>query len=139
MITVADYWMGRDVSHGAELDDLTRANAAVTVGRAATLLRQAADDGLVLIPNPRTGSYVASGWRPTGINNSTPGAAVHSKHLTGEAVDIYDPGGAVDDWCMSHTAALESCGLWLEHPASTKGWCHLQTRPPGSGRRVFYP
>ena len=34
---------------------------------------------------------------------------------------------------------LKDLGLWLEHPAATKGWAHVQTKPPRSGRRVFYP
>jgi hypothetical protein len=73
MITLADYYMGRDRAHGHLLGSDLRANAARTVetANADTVLRDLA--------------------------------------------------------------------LWLEHPASTKGWAHVQLRPPRSGRRVFYP
>lgn len=80
-----------------------------------------------------------SGWRPSAANGRTPGAAPRSKHLVAQAIDIADPDGELDDWCMAHLHELEDVGLWLEHPAATKGWCHLQIVPPKSGNRVFYP
>jgi hypothetical protein len=61
--------------------------------------------------------------------------------MTGQAIDIYDPDGDLDDWLMTieGLAALEALGLWIEHPSATKSWSHLQTIPPKSRRRVFYP
>jgi hypothetical protein len=61
--------------------------------------------------------------------------------MTGEAIDLYDPDGDLDEWLMSEKGRgiLEALGLWMEHPASTKSWSHLQTIPPRSGNRVFYP
>jgi hypothetical protein len=57
------------------------------------------------------------------------------------AVDIYDPDGDLDDWLMQPAGqqALVRLGLWLEHPAATRTWSHLQIVPPRSNNRVFYP
>lgn len=61
--------------------------------------------------------------------------------MKGQAIDLADPEGLLDDWLMSDTGldAMGAIGLWMEHPAATKGWTHLQSIPPASGRRVFYP
>ena len=128
MITLADYWMGRDVQYASELTDEIIGNAMRTIEKANSLLGE--------FGQTRT---VTSGWRPVAVNSSTPNAAARSKHTTGQAVDISDPAGDLDEWCISNPAALERIGLWQEHPSATKGWCHVQTLPPKSGRRVFYP
>ncbi len=128
MITYTDYFRGRDAQYPAECTPEVKDNAEVTRSRANALLAQFGED-----------RDVTSGWRPAAVNAATPGAAVMSRHLTGEAIDIYDPEGDLDEWCLAHLEVLEKLNLWMEHPASTKGWCHLQTAPPKSGNRVFYP
>ena len=141
MITLQHYWMGRDVKHGQALGPDTRRNAARTVELVDALLNRARAAGVECQISPVTGSLLTSGWRPPAINAATPGAAPNSKHITGQAVDVYDPQGDLDEWLSGPAgqAALDDIGLWLEHPASTPGWSHLQTVPPNSGRRVFYP
>jgi hypothetical protein len=140
MIELADYWMGRDRTHGHLLSVDMRKTAASTVDLANRALVLAKTAGVSLEASPRTGNIVSSGWRPPDINAGTPGAAVRSKHLTCHAIDLYDPDGDLDEWLLaSADTILRDLGLWLEHPAATKGWAHLQTIPPGSGRRVFYP
>ena len=57
----------------------------------------------------------------------------------GLAVDLYDPYGEIDKWCMDNKTVLAEFGVWLEHPDATPGWCHLQVVPPRSGNRVFRP
>ena len=138
-ITVIDYYMGRDQTYARLLTPDLRANAAQTVERVNLLLQRVQGVGWDI--NPRTRTIVSSGWRPPEINAGTKGAALRSKHMLCRAVDLYDPDGELDEWCISPEGlrAMEDVGLWLEHPAATKGWCHLQTLPPGSGRRVFYP
>jgi hypothetical protein len=61
--------------------------------------------------------------------------------MTGQACDLFDPEGDIDDWAMSEPGqkVLTDLGLWLEHPSATKGWRHVQSIPPMSKRRVFYP
>lgn len=139
-ITLEQYFMGREREHGLLLGPDLRRHAALTVDLANRALVLAKTAGVTLESSPRTGSIVSSGWRPPAINEATPGAAPRSKHLSCQAVDLYDPGGDLDEWLLAGAdTVLKELGLWLEHPAATKGWAHLQTVPPRSGRRVFYP
>ena len=135
-ITLADYLMGRDTVPLTNEQYLT---AVSTVEKVNHLLGLLAGDGVDLEINPRTGSLVSSGYRPQNINANTPGAAPKSRHITLQACDLYDPEGEIDNWCMENLSVLEQIGLWMEHPSATKGWCHIQTVPPRSRRRVFYP
>ncbi len=138
MITLDAYWMGRDKLYPLALDTQTRRNAAVTVDLANRLLVLAKMAGVPLVANP-AGTLVASGWRPPAVNAATPGAAKRSKHMTGEAIDLFDPTGAIDDWMVHSPQPLIDLGLWVEHRSATPRWAHLQTVPPGSGNRFFYP
>lgn len=143
-ITRDDYFTGpprrrRDLIYRSDLTPAIEAQAAITVERVNALLARMAAAGVPLEPSPATGSLSHSGWRPPAINAATPNVAPKSKHMIGAACDLYDPEGSLDAWCMANLDALEAIGLWLEHPASTKGWCHVQSLPPGSGARVFYP
>lgn len=141
MITLADYWMGRDAEYPMAMTPQIAKDAALTVDLANKLLVLANIAGVRASLNPRTRTVVSSGWRPATVNAATPGAAPNSKHMTGQAIDLYDPEGEVDEWLMTPDGqrALEDIGLWLEHPSATKGWAHVQTIPPRSRNRVFYP
>jgi Peptidase M15 len=79
---------------------------------------------------------VTSGYRP-GHYNSDAGGAPDSPHITCEACDFHDPDGAIDLFCTNNLNVLIQCGLYLESPAATVGWCHLQIRP--TINRVFIP
>jgi hypothetical protein len=140
-ITVADYFMGRDITHGLMLSPDMRLEAARTVDLVNRFLARVPPGAVTWHINPRTGNILSSGWRPPDINARTPGAAPRSKHIMCRAADLYDPEGDIDEWCMSAEGlrVLAEIGLWLEQPAATKGWCHVQSVPPGSGNRVFYP
>ena len=118
MITLDDYFMGRDKQYAAELTEALRVNAGIVVARANLLLSRA---GL------KRG--VNSGWRPAAVNASIPNAAKESKHVLCQAIDIDDDDGALDAWCMANQRALDELGLWLEHPSATPRWCHVQTVP----------
>lgn len=128
VITLSDYYMGRDIEFGHELDPEKRSNAAQTVARVNLLLAAFGEE-----------RKVNSGFRPAAINGATPGAAAKSKHMTCQACDLADPDGDLDEWLMDHHSELEQIGLWVEHPSATKGWAHVQIVPPKSGKRVFYP
>jgi hypothetical protein len=129
MIELNDYWMGRDKKYPAAWSEDIEANAHDLLQRVNLLLADFGED-----------RKVNSGWRPPEVNAKTPNAAQTSKHMTGNAVDLADPEGDLDDWCSANDGeGLEKYGLWMEHPAATKGWCHLQNLPPKSGKRVFYP
>ena len=129
MITLADYWMGRDKKYPDAWSEEIEGNAIDLLDRVNALLADFGED-----------RKVNSGWRPPEVNANTKGAAVKSKHMTGNAVDLDDPEGDLDDWCSAEDGLnLVPHGLYMEHPAATKGWCHLQNLPPKSGKRVFYP
>ena len=139
MITVAEYMMGRDVSHALECSPDILRNAARTVRVANELLMLAKVAGVPIIPR-QDGTLVNSGWRPPSLNARTDGASRTSLHMTGEAIDLHDPKGYLDEWCTtSADTVLRDLGLWLEHKDFTPGWCHVQMRPPRSGNRIFRP
>lgn len=127
MITLEQFWMGRDRIYKRELTNDIAKNALVTVERVNRLLEAFGES-----------RDVTSGWRPPAVNAKA-GGAKGSNHQLGKAVDLADPTGSLDRWCLDHLDVLRDIGLWLEHPGWTDGWCHLQTVPPRSGARVFVP
>lgn len=140
MITLPDYWMGRDQKYVAQLTDQIRDNAAELLGRVNLLLSWAYKDGVRPALDATTGNHVASGWRPPAVNDATSNAAAYSKHLTGEAIDLRDHGTRdLARWCLCNLSDLEEIGLWMEDPQWTPSWVHLQIVPPGSRRRVYCP
>jgi len=138
-ITTEQYFEKHIMLHRLELTDSIKANAEITVNRVNALLDAVARDGIGITLHPESMSPISSGWRPPEVNAATPGAAVNSKHMTGQACDLYDPDGELDEWCLANLNILRELGLWMEHPSATKGWCHVQTEAPKSGRTVFYP
>ena len=69
------------------------------------------------------------------INPSAP----HSKHLTGQAVDIADADRTLRAWVLANLPLMEKIGLWIEDFGHTPTWCHFQVVPPKSGKRIFIP
>lgn len=127
-MTTHHYFMGRDLTHAADLTAELWVNAEETVRRVSALLQEFGEE-----------RGVRSGWRPPAVNAKTPGAKVNSNHMTCRACDLDDPDGDLDEWALDHPEVLERLELWQEHPSATKGWAHFQTVPPKSGKRVFYP
>lgn len=80
-----------------------------------------------------------SGWRPAAVNAGVPGAATHSTHITGEAVDIADSDGSLRAWVARNLGELERLGLYMEDGRTTPTWLHVQTKPPASGHHVYIP
>lgn len=139
MITIEQYWMGRDRKYPAELTLIIRHNAEQLVAKVNALLAMAEAEGIEPALSSR-GDFIASGWRPTAVNDATANAAARSKHLTGEAVDLADgPRRKLASWCLRNLDALEDLGLWMEDPRWTPTWVHLQLVPPRSGNRVYIP
>lgn len=136
MITIPQYFMGRDKTYAAALTAEITKNADDLLTRVNFLM------AVFYTTNPTAHSRaVNSGWRPPALNAKVPGAATHSYHMTGQAIDIGDDDGALDAWLMTIPGqkALVDARLWMEHPQSTPRWTHLQSEAPRSGRRVFYP
>lgn len=128
MIGITAYWMGRDEKYVGDLTTEILANATELLRRVNDLMDVFGED-----------RAVRSGWRPPEVNSATPNAAPFSKHMTGQAIDLDDPEGDLDQWCLDNAQQLSRLGLWQEHPSATKGWTHLQSVPPKSGKRCFYP
>lgn len=127
MITLAEY-----LKHHGEPPETVKANALELLSRVNALLAE--------LPYPECKApKVNSGWRPADYNKTVPNAAPNSKHITGQAVDISDPDGVIDSHLHTNFALLIKHKLWMENPAATKGWCHLQSVRPRSGNLVFWP
>lgn len=128
MITLKQYFMGRDESYSNQLTPELNDNAIEVVNKANDLLSHLGYS-----------RGVRSGWRPKEINAMIPGASKTSKHMTCQAVDIEDNDGKLKSWCIQNLSVLEDLGLWMESPEFTPSWLHLQTVAPNSGHRVFIP
>lgn len=81
---------------------------------------------------------VSSGYRP-GHYNKDAGGAKNSNHIVCLACDFSDPHGEIDFFAANRLDVLERSGLYLELPARTPGWSHLQCVGPSSGERIFKP
>ena len=91
--------------------------------------------------DPDTGTCISGSKRGNGdggfrLQTATTGRPL-SKHKLAAAVDVFDPFNQLDGWLTDEILAKH--GLYREHPDDTPGWCHLQTIPPGSGKRTFKP
>lgn len=149
LLTVADYWAGRDYKYKSDLTHEIIQNAQHWVACANLLLSYAAKDGVRPGIDQASGTPLASGWRPKGVNARTANSAQLSTHLDGRGGDLQDiwPLRPLAHWCLKHSlpgGLLEKCGIWMEHPnwtctANLDPWCHWQTKPPGSGKRIYVP
>lgn len=137
MITLEDY-VGPHAGSASWNEDCQEA-ARDLLDRVNPLIKLMEQDGIVFLRNPNTGTLISGqtygGFRP----KNCPIGAPDSSHKQGMAVDLYDPVGEIDVWCMSNRDELENFDLYIEHPSATQGWCHLTTRAPRSGNRVFFP
>lgn len=142
MITLVDFYKGRDKQYAADLTPEIEVNAVETVRRGNKLL------AIFYAANPKARPRGCdSGWRPPCVNACTPGAAKKSKHMLGLAMDIEDRDRLLCKWLVDGNgqltphgkAALETCDLYIEAPSSTPTWIHIQTVPPASKRRVYKP
>jgi hypothetical protein len=140
VISLEQYWMGRELLHAAELTPPVRKNAVALLFAVNELLRRAALEGVEPGIDEHTGNEVASGWRPLGVNARTSNAAGKSSHIVGLGVDLQDHADRrLARWCLRNLDVLEELGLYMEDPRWSPSWVHLQLRPPGSGKRVYVP
>lgn len=140
MISLDDYF-GKKRQH-ADATPERVANAEVLLERVNRLLDRAREEGAYedwidedtnsQISGSK-GGYGDGGFR---LQSSATGRP-KSTHKQGQAVDVFDPYQKLDRWLTNEL--LEEFDLYREAPAFTVGWCHLQSRAPGSGRRTFNP
>ena len=140
MITLVDYF-NHKLDH-PEATELMKDNARDLLGKVNALLDEARNAGIYGDwVDPDTGTCVSGSKGGSGDGGfrlqSSPTGAPRSAHKQAKAVDVFDPTDALEKWC--NDAILSRHGLYREHPSATPGWFHLQSKPPGSGRRTFYP
>jgi hypothetical protein len=134
-ITLADYFAGYK-DHKAITPEI-RARAGILIMHVNEFLAELCSEGQCdLDINPITGSLISGvkngGWRPPDCTEG----AWNSSHKEGSGIDIFDLDGDLDNACTD--VLLAKHGLYREHPAQTKSWMHLTTRPVKSGRRTFF-
>ncbi len=83
------------------------------------------------------GVKVSSGFRPSDVNGKV-GGSKKSNHMAGKAIDLFDLDGKIDE-AIAKSGLLERFDLYLESPAHTKNWSHIQTTPTKSRKRIFIP
>lgn len=137
MITLADY-LGPWAEHPDATPDV-RTRAEDLLLRVNALLAELAANSIKTRANPRTKTLVSGdlggGFRP----QDYPQGAAGSSHKTGQGVDVFDPYGSIGAYLVVRQNLLVKHRLWMESPAATPTWCHLQSRPVPSGRTVFNP
>jgi hypothetical protein len=128
MITLKDYYKGRDVQYKKDLTAQVVANATTLLSTVNKLLDKfGANRGC------------NSGWRPYTVQMEINPRAPNSKHVTGDAIDIEDADGKLKKWLIANPEVLIALGLYMEDPKSTPTWVHVQQIAPRSGNRVFKP
>ncbi|WP_293372288.1 hypothetical protein [Nevskia sp.] len=128
VITLPQYFRGFDAVYPDDYTAEVIANAVALLARVNALLQEA---GIARI--------VTSGWRPLAYNLGVPGASATSLHIVARAIDLGDADRRLKFWLARNQGALERNGLFMETPAATPTWVHLQDSPPASGRRIFSP
>lgn len=132
-----EYFKGAEVTHALECSPAILRSGRLMCEVANKLLVLAKACGLPLMPG-WDGSMVLRGWRPASINTAAADGRAEYLHVTGEAIDLSDPRGAIGRWCKAEAGtALRDLGLWLQDPADTTGSVHVQLKPPPTGERVF--
>jgi hypothetical protein len=118
----------RRVKYGADYTPEILSNATALLEKVNALL---ADLGVISVT-------LNSGWRPVAYNASI-GGAKSSAHCTGEACDLSDSTSGIKNQLVAKSELLVKHNLYMEDPAATRLWCHLQTRTIKSGNRIFKP
>lgn len=135
VITLEEYAMGRDEEYKDEWA-LAEPNAIVLLDRVNGFLQEL---------NFPFDLKVSSGFRPSVINAALAHAAKHSLHIDGKAIDLSDHRGQFKDLFnprrdIEAANLLRKYGLFMEHPAYTPGWVHLDIGSrPDRPTRVFRP
>jgi hypothetical protein len=81
---------------------------------------------------------VTSGLRSQADQQRINPAAPKSKHLLGQAVDIYDPDLSLTAWLKENgSQRLIDAQLWCEE--GNRNWVHFQCVSSKSGNRWFLP
>ncbi|HVB48549.1 MAG TPA: hypothetical protein VNF69_09195 [Burkholderiales bacterium] len=137
-ITLEDYFgpfWGRGEDTPEMRDTATRLLSAVNRALDAALA-----DGVALMLNPKTGSYVSGEGNGGFRGRASAVGPSGSKHRSAHAIDIYDPLRLFARWCLRNEARFRTLGIaGMERPEWTPTWTHLQDLPVRSGTWCFVP
>lgn len=139
-LIMLEQYFGSKINHPDATPE-RKQNAVALLSKVNRMLDDAYDEGVKLGNDPDTGTQISGakggagdgGFRLSTSSTGRPG----STHKEGLGIDIFDFNEALDNWLTN--PKLEAYGLYREAPEATKGWCHLQSRPPRSGARTYYP
>lgn len=149
MITTRQYFTNPTTGEGKDHTEQHEINAEILLRRVEQLVEHANTLQRFKRRNDAdTGTEISGKVKGTGgggFRGPDEEGAEFSNHKQARAVDVFDPGDQLDKWLDEYedgeggNTMLDQYGLYREHPDDTPGWCHLQTRAPGSGRRTFKP
>lgn len=128
MITLEDYFMGRDLDYPDDCTESIKANARQFLAKVNAFLDELQIESVI----------VNSGWRPPEINRSV-GGAIKSSHLVGRGIDLADPEQKLSEIIVKNEPLLAKHGLYMESPKAAHKHVHLQDVPTNSGDRIFLP
>ena len=131
-LTIVDFLMGRDKA--SPITPEMKADAEDLLEKVNLLLL----DFYRIFPDAPV-RVITSGYRPAAINAATAGAAKKSKHMICQAVDLSDSDKLLAKYLTLFPEKLIEFDLYIEDPAYTKNWTHLQLCPPKSKKRKFIP
>lgn len=142
-ITIEEYFAKphSELERASAQELLTRVGSLLAEARSANVYDEATDPDTGTCISGARGGDGDGGFRTPASTTGAPGSA----HRAAAAVDVYDVEDRLDTWLDTFengaggNTKLAQHGLYREHPSKTPGWCHLQTRAPGSGHRTFYP
>lgn len=141
-LTVKDYLTSsnRFPDREALADNEVRTNAEILLSKVNALLEE------IAWSEPLS---ISSGFRPAAVNANVPGAAKKSAHITGLALDLYQPKennklGALIRATHKANGLLKRHGLMMEALEVTVGqnsnWVHLDMVPRSDrSNREFRP
>lgn len=137
-ITLEEYF-GPYLGLGEDTAEM-RANATALLKLVNAALEMAITDGVALVPNPHTGTYVSGDGHGGFRGRACTVGATQSMHRSAEAIDVYDPLRRLAAWAVANRLRLVALGiLGMERPEWTPTWVHWQIVPVRSHTWCFIP
>lgn len=117
-----------ELTKGAAIPAEYQANMAELL-RKMNLIREAYGKPMLITSGFRSLSDHLRIYKEKGITDQSK-IPMKSKHLFGQACDILDTDGKLNQWCKENEELLRNIGVWLE--TRQGGWQHFQIESFGS-------
>lgn len=128
-----------ELLHGAKFEDQCGGvqYALQTLLQRVNVIREAWGKPMTVTSGLRTKEDQIRIYAAKGITDESK-IPWNSQHLTGGAIDIYDPDLSITAWLKENDSQLlVDNKLWCEE--GNANWVHFQINPPHSGVRWFLP